>query len=296
MSLIRVQNLSFAFSLPHAAPIPVLHHIDLDIQAGEYVALIGANGSGKTTLVRHLNALLQPTAGKVWVDGLDAGQPTHWPAIRAAVGMVLQSPSDQLIATIVQEDVAFGPENLGVGHEELVERVRQALEQVGMWAWRHRPPQMLSAGQQQRIAIAGALALRPRCLILDEATAMLDPAGRRAVLSLMDNLHRAGLTLIAITHDMDEAARAERVVVLSRGQVAMDGSPAQVLSSPQLAALGLARPPAVELADRLRRWWPGLPPHLLTWEQIAAAGSRTPVPVDAPLTLSGPDAADATAH
>ena len=253
-------------------PVPALCDVNLAIEAGEYVALIGANGSGKTTLARHLNGLLLPTAGDVWIGDRNTRNPTHLYAIRADVGMVFQSPEDQLVATIVEEDVAFGPENLGVSEDELPRRVHQALDRVGMWEQRQRPPHLLSAGQQQRVAIAGALAMNPRCLVLDEATSMLDPAGRRDLLQLLAELHGAGLTIVGITHLMEEAVRAERVIVLDRGRVALDGPPSEVFSDGErLASLRLELPPVAALAARLRRHFPGLPRDLLTPKALADA-------------------------
>ncbi len=251
--------------------MPALQGIDLQIESGQYVALIGANGSGKTTLARHLNALLVPATGDVWVDGHNTRDRSAVRAIRSLVGMVFQSPADQMVATVVEEDVAFGPENLGVSEDELPVRVRTALEQVGMWAFRHRPPHMLSAGQQQRIAIAGALAMAPRCLVLDEATAMLDPAGRRDVLRVIDALHRDGMTIVAITHHMEEAVCADRVIAMHQGKIALDGTPAQVCAAPEIRSLGLVPPFAVQMAQRLRRRWPSLSPQLLTMAELATA-------------------------
>jgi energy-coupling factor transporter ATPase len=271
LSLIRVEQLTHTYTLRDASPVHALRGVDLEIDDGEYVAVVGANGSGKTTLARHLNALLLPTAGGVWIDALDTRDPAALRAIRSQVGMVFQSPADQMVATVVEEDVAFGPENLGVPQDELAGRVRSALEQVGMWAYRHRPPHQLSAGQQQRVAIAGVLAMHPRCLILDEATAMLDPLGRREVLGIVDGLVGAGMTVVSITHDMEEAVRAGRVVVLHAGQVVLDGPPRQVFASPDLVSYGLERPPAVELADRLRHRFPSLPADLLSADELATA-------------------------
>ena len=216
MPLIRIANLTYAYAPTASTSVPALQGIDLQIEAGQYVALIGANGSGKTTLARHLNALLMPTAGDVWIDGLNTRDRSVVRAIRSLVGMVFQSPADQLVATVVEEDVAFGPENLGIAEDELPQRVRRALEQVGMWPLRHRPPHMLSAGQQQRVAIAGVLAMAPRCLVLDEATAMLDPAGRGDVLRVIDALHRDGMTIVAITspREATKPARLSRLTTL----------------------------------------------------------------------------------
>jgi energy-coupling factor transporter ATPase len=271
LSFIRIERLAHTYTLGDSDPIPALRGIDLEIDAGEYVAIVGANGSGKTTLARHLNALLLPTSGNVWVNGLNTRDRDATYAIRSQVGMVFQSPPDQLVATVVEEDVAFGPENLGVPEIELAERVRHALCQVGMWPFRYRAPHLLSAGQQQRVAIAGAIAMDPRCLVLDEATAMLDPIGRRDLLRIVGDLNHAGITAISITHDMQEATRARRVVVMHEGQVALDGSPAEIFSCPHLGTFGLAAPPAVELARRLRQRLPDLPQDILTAEALAQA-------------------------
>ena len=271
MSFIRIERLTHTYAPRESAPIQALNGIDLEIDAGEYVAIIGANGSGKTTLARHLNALLYPTTGDVWIDGRNTCDLSAVRAIRAQVGMVFQSPADQIVATVVQEDVAFGPENLGVREEELPARVRAALQQVSMWGSRHRPPHLLSSGEQQRVAIAGVLAMNPRCLVLDEATAMLDPIGRRDVLQIVDGLHRAGLTILTITHNMEEALRAQRVIVLHAGRIALDGPSGHVFSSPALALYGLALPPAIELAHRLREHFPSLPDRLFTADALADA-------------------------
>jgi len=273
-ALVRIENLTHIYQPTGAAPVVALRGISLHIRAGEYVALIGANGSGKTTLARHLNALLLPSEGDVWVDGLNTRDRANHRAIRAAVGMVFQSPADQIVATVVQDDVAFGPENLGVPQPELQGRVREALTRVGMWECRERPPHLLSPGQQQRVAIAATLAMRPRCLVLDEATAMLDPAGRRDLWRIVDDLHADGMTIVAITHDMDEAARATRVVVLAAGRVALDGPPAAVFAdADRLNALGAALPTVPELVRQLRHRYPQhmLPADIITAPRLAAA-------------------------
>jgi energy-coupling factor transporter ATPase len=266
--IIRIENLYHTFA--GARPVEALRGIDLAIREGEYVALVGANGSGKSTLARHLNALLQPTHGDVWIAGINTRDAACLRDIRGAVQMVFQQPDAQLVATVVEEDVAFGPENFGVPASELPERVRTSLEIVGMWAHRQRPPHLLSAGQKQRVAIAGALALRPRVLVLDEATAMLDPAGRAAVLDVVHQLHAQGTTIVTITHDMDEAAQADRVVVLAEGRMALDGSPREVFARAEpLRAMGLDVPPVADLALRL-----GLP-VCLTADELVDALSRT---------------------
>ncbi|MCX7840297.1 MAG: energy-coupling factor transporter ATPase [Anaerolineae bacterium] len=269
-TLIRVENLHHTYA--STPPIEALRGIDLTIRAGEYVVIVGANGSGKSTLARHLNALLLPTRGDVWIDRYNTRDSSARRAIRAIVQMVFQHPDSQLVATMVEEDVAFGPENFGVPEAELPERVRVALETVGMWAHRQRAPHLLSAGQKQRVAIAGALAVRPRVLVLDEATSMLDPAGRAAVLTILRALHQRGTTIIAITHEMDEATHADRVLVMDAGRIVMDGTPRQVFArDDQLRACGLDVPPIVEVSRRL-----GLPVCLTSEELTAALRERVP--------------------
>lgn len=273
---------------PGPAPVEALRGIDLRIFPGEYVALIGANGSGKSTLARHLNGLLQPTAGVVRV----AGRPTeaaNLPSIRRSVQMVFQQPDSQIIATSVDEDVAFGLENFGWPEAELPRQVQEALETVGLWEQRARSPHMLSAGQKQRLALAGAIALRPQALVLDEATAMLDPAGRATLLETLRRLHRQGITLVTITHEMDEAAEAGRVIVLRQGQVALDGSPQEIFSRAEvLRGLGLDLPPLADLSLRL-----GLPVRLTPDELLDAlgcgpGGCDAPIPPDLPLAAAQP--------
>jgi energy-coupling factor transporter ATPase len=270
--LIRVHGLHFTYGADTERAIPALRGIDLEIAAGEHVALVGANGSGKSTLARHLNALLLPTSGDVWINGLNTRDPHHRQEIHRAVAMVFQNPDNQIVATVVEEDVAFGPENLGLPRDELRRRVDWALEVVGLAALRLRSPYHLSGGQKQRLALAGALAMRPECLVLDEATAMLDPAGRRSVHDIVGRLHRQGMAIITITQDMAEAALAERVVVLAAGQVARQGPPRAVLTDEAfLEALGLDLPPMVRLARMLHARRPAFPPNLLTPDEMVAA-------------------------
>lgn len=270
--LIEIRDLHHTYKRDGAAPVEALRGVNLTLRNGEFIAVVGANGSGKTTLARHLNALLLPTQGCVRVADLDTRDRTAWPAIRSQVAMVFQRPEDQIVATTVEDDVAFGPENLGLPPEEIQNRVRWALETVGMWDHRHRPPHLLSVGQQQRVAIAGALAMRPRCLVLDEATAMLDPAGRREVLALLRRLHAQGTTIVLITHWMSEATLGERVVVLAEGRVAFDGPPRRLFADPdRLAPMGLEPPPVAILAARLARYWPGFPSTVLTTEELIDA-------------------------
>jgi energy-coupling factor transporter ATPase len=259
---------------PSEAPpaAKVLRGISLAIRPGEYVAVVGPNGSGKSTLARHLNALLRPTAGRVLVAGLDTSDPANTRAIRTAVGMVFQHPESQMVATIVEEDVAFGPENLGVPHHELRARVRDALDVVGMWTERERPPHLLSAGQKQRVAIAAVLAMRPACLVLDEATAMLDPEGRDAVAGIIEELRRRGTAVVAITHLMNEAARADRIVVLADGAALLAGPPREVFARADvLREVGLDLPPVTAVALRVRSHVPAFPTDVLSVDELASA-------------------------
>jgi energy-coupling factor transporter ATPase len=256
-----------------------LRGIDLTIVTGEYVAVIGANGSGKSTLLRHCNALLLPTQGDVWVEGWNTRDRSHLRDIRSTVGMVFQVPDNQIVATIVEEDVAFGPENLGVPEAELRQRVDWALATVGLSELRHRASHLLSAGQKQRLAIAAALAMRPRCLVLDEATAMLDPVGRAQVLETIRYLHLNGMTIISATHNMAEAAEAQRVVVLAAGKVALQGTPRQVFAQPEtLQALELDIPPATHIAQLVAARIPQFPSPVLNVDELVnAVAARVPV-------------------
>lgn len=270
--LIEVEDLWYSHPVRGGEAIPALKGIHLRIEEGEFVALIGANGSGKTTLARHLNALLLPDRGTVKINGMDTRETRFHPQIRALVGMVFQSPEDQLVAAVLEEDVAFGPENLGLPPAEIRQRVEEALEITGLQEYRQRPPHLLSAGQMQRAALAGVLAMRPRCVIFDETTAMLDPAGRHMVRRLMRRLHEEGMTIIVISHFMREAVAADRVVVLNRGEIAWDSTPQEVFSHPaDLWSLGLDLPLAGRLAIQLREVLPDLPPNLLRSNDLVAA-------------------------
>ena len=270
--LIRVEELHFAYNAGTEGAVPALNGVNLEIDAGEYIAIVGHNGSGKSTLARHFNALLLPTKGKVYVGGMDTRDPHHTIPVRSRVGMVFQEPDNQIVGTIVEEDVAFGPENLGVSQEELAGRVREALETVDMWPHRHRAPHLLSGGQKQRVAIAGVLAMRPACLVLDEATAMLDPAARFEVLSTLRKLHRQGTTIVAITHFMEEAVEAERMLVMSGGQIALEGTPETVFGQgDRLRDLRLALPAPAQLAASIRERCHTLPANLLTVPALVEA-------------------------
>jgi len=252
--------------------VTALRGIDLTIDRGEFIAVVGPNGSGKSTLARHLNGLLLPTAGQVWVDGLLTSEPRNLWAVRQRVGMVFQNPDNQIVASTVEEDVAFGPENSSHPPDEIRRRVDAALASVGLSEYRTRPPQMLSGGQRQLLAIAGALAARPACIVFDEPTSMLDSAHRRQVLETIAQLHADGLTVVLVTQAMEEAVIARRVLVMREGRIALDGSPAQVFAQGEpLRAWGLDLPFAVEVAHQLRgRGW-RLPSDVLTIEQLTRA-------------------------
>ena len=253
---IQVQHLSFQYISEdgEAAPVDVLKDISLNVRRGEFVALLGHNGSGKSTMAKQFNAMLLPTEGKVLVDGMDTADDTCKYEIRRKVGLVLQNPDNQLVASIVEEDVAFGPENLGVPPKEIRQRVDDALKTVGMYEYRTHAPHKLSGGQKQRVAIAGILAMQPHCLVLDEPTDMLDPMGRREVLQTVQKLNREkGITVILITHYMDEAVLADRVLVMDSGKILTQGAPREVFSQVELLKRHkLDVPQATELIYRLR--------------------------------------------
>jgi energy-coupling factor transport system ATP-binding protein len=274
--LIAVRDLAYTYAANGERPIEALRGVDLDVAPGEYLAVIGHNGSGKSTLARCLNGLLRPTAGHVRVriaaDGTDLAADTadgrYMAAVRATVGIVLQDPDNQFVASTVLEEVAFGPENLGLPRLELRERVEWALAQTGLGDWRERNPRALSAGQKARLAVAGMLAMRPACLVLDESTALLDPLARGEMCALLARLHAGGMAIVAITHFMEEAAAAQRLLVLSAGRIALQGTPRQVFAH---EALGLGLPPAAAVAHGLRRRGVPLPGGLLTAGELAAA-------------------------
>ncbi len=275
MSFILIESLNHTYLPKGYNSVPALKDINLSIDSGEYVAVVGANGSGKTTLALHLNGILLPSSGRILINGRDPTVPEELKAIRMGVGMVFQSPEDQIVATVVEEDVAFGPENLGMPEDELPSLVREALKKVCMWEERERSPHLLSTGQQQRVAIAGALAAKPHCLVLDEATAMLDPAGRQDILGILDELNREGMTIITVTHRMEEAVRTQRIIVLQDGRIVRDAAPEEIFSSTELSSWGLLLPPAAELSLRLSRYLPALPQGILTTDELADALMRT---------------------
>lgn len=254
--IITAENLIFEYKDEETdAVTEVLKGISLDIERGEFVAVLGHNGSGKSTFAKHLNAILTPTSGRVCVCGTDTSDEDKLFDIRRRVGMVFQNPDNQMVANIVEDDVAFAPENLGLPREEIRRRVDNALAAVNMSAFARHAPHMLSGGQKQRIAIAGVLAMEPEIIVLDEPTAMLDPAGRREVISTIKRLNRElGMTAVLITHYMDEAVRADRVIVMDSGRIVMDGKPAQIFPQVErLHSLGLDTPQATELAAELKK-------------------------------------------
>lgn len=268
--IIKTENLHFEYTNDETGgKFSVLGGIDLEINRGEFLAVLGHNGSGKSTLAKHFNAILVPTSGKVWIEGYDTSDESVTFDIRRRVGMVFQNPDNQMVANIVEEDVAFAPENLGVPPEEIRRRVDSALEAVGMSAFKKHAPHMLSGGQKQRIAIAGVLAMQPDIIVLDEPTAMLDPSGRREILDAVKKLNREQeMTVVLITHYMDEAVQADRVVVIDNGHIKMDGKPTEVFPQvEQLKALGLDVPQATELIYRLNRAGVKLNPQVLDSEE-----------------------------
>ena len=271
-TIIKAENLTFSDADEPAGHPPVLKNINLEIESGSFVAILGHNGSGKSTLAKHINALLTPTEGKLWVEGLDTSDPDNLLDIRGKVGMVFQNPDNQIVASVVEEDVAFGPENMGVPPGEIRERVDTALKMVGMYDLREHSPHLLSGGQKQRVAIAGIIAMMPRCIVLDEATAMLDPVGRRETVDTIRDLNeKYGMTVILITHHMDEAAQAQRLIVMAGGQIIDDGPPKEVFQHVDtLRASGLSVPETVALLYELRQEGLDVPLDALSDEECAA--------------------------
>ena len=276
---VAVEQLSFSYTAEDAPTEEIrlaLDHVDLVVRRGEFVAVLGMNGSGKSTLARQINALLLPREGRVLVDGMDTRDEANLWAIRDRVGMVFQNPDNQIVAALVEDDVAFGPENQGQPPKEIRRRVDEALAAVRMTEMRHREPHLLSGGQKQRVAIASALALHPSCLVLDEPTAMLDPSGRAEVVETVRRLNKEmGMAVIWITHFMEEAALADRVVVMADGKVQMEGPPREIFQQvDRLRKLRLDVPPAVAAAQKLRAAGVDLPQGILTLEELVEALCR----------------------
>jgi len=277
MALIELDRLSHVYHAGEENEHRALADVSFSIEAGEFVAVLGSNGSGKSTLAKHLDALLLPTSGVCRIDGMDTQNIDQVWRIRQKVGMVFQNPDNQLIAAIVEDDVAFGPENLGVPPKEIRSRVDEALSVVGMTKFRSFAPHLLSGGQKQRIAIAGALAMQTECLVFDEATAMLDPEGRAEILAVVRQLHKEQhKTIVYITHFMEEAAAADRIIVLDHGRLAMDGTPREVFArADELQKLGLDVPLSVELGARLRADGIDLPQAIVTEDDLVQALGAT---------------------
>ncbi len=276
--IIELKKVSYEYAAYEESeePAAALKGIDLSLEPGKFIAVIGHNGSGKSTLAKHLNALLLPTEGTVWVCGIDTKDPERLWDVRQSAGMVFQNPDNQLVSSVVEEDVAFGPENLGVPREEIRRRVDEALEDVGMSAYAQHAPHMLSGGQKQRIAIAGIIAMRPRIIVMDEPTAMLDPSGRQEVMDTILKLKREeGITVILITHFMEEAILADHVIVMDGGCIVRQGTPRAVFSHvEELKAIGLDVPPMTELAKLLRDQGLAVEQDIITIEEMADAICR----------------------
>ncbi|MDY7077450.1 MAG: energy-coupling factor transporter ATPase [Chloroflexota bacterium] len=268
--IINIRDLHFHYNPQSEHPIHAIRGIDLEVNPGDYLVIVGHNGSGKSTLAKNINVLLRPTEGDVWVKGMNTRDLANTLAIRSIVGMVFQIPDNQIVATIVEQDVAFGPENLGVPGEELQKRVEWALGVVDMLDYRDRQPHRLSAGQKQRVAIAGVMAMKPEVLILDESTAMLDPEGRRDVLAAVRQLNEEGVTVIAITHFMHEAAEGNHVIVMEAGKIVMEGTPREVFAHvEELRDLQLDVPQTTELAYCLNQRDSTFPSDLLLVDDVA---------------------------
>ena len=250
-----------------------LDHVNLDVKAGQFIAILGHNGSGKSTLAKHINALLTPTEGVIWVDGMDVLDEDNTIPIRKTAGMVFQNPDNQIIASVVEEDVGFGPENMGIPTEEIWQRVEESLRAVGMYEYRKYSPNKLSGGQKQRVSIAGVLAMHPKCIVLDEPTAMLDPSGRKEVIRAVRGLNQVeGVTLILITHYMEEIIHADKVFVMDEGKIAMQGTPREIFSQvEQLKKLRLDVPQVTLLSYELQKRGIPLPDGILTREELVSA-------------------------
>ena len=268
--IITIDNLIFSYIREEGKDsVNAVDGVSLQIEKGSFTAILGKNGSGKSTLAKNLNGLLLPTEGAVYVAGFDTRSEDHVWDVRQTAGMVFQNPDNQLVSAIVEDDVAFGPENLGIAPEEIRRRVDKSLEAVNMGKFRKKPPHLLSGGQKQRIAIAGVVAMKPQCIIFDEPTAMLDPKGRQEIMEIIRELHEEGITVILITHFMEEAAEAERVVVMHEGKVLLDGTPAEVFSQQELIqSVNLDVPLAVELAAHLRARGIAVPKNIISTEEM----------------------------
>jgi energy-coupling factor transport system ATP-binding protein len=269
--LIRVEGVSFHYTLANKQVLPVLQDVDLSIFPGEYVAVIGHNGSGKSTLSKHFNGILKPVQGDIWVEGMNTKDKSLQKDIRQRVGMVFQHPDNQIVATIVEDDIAFGLENINVAAEEMKSRIDFALDVVGMAEFRRRPPHHLSGGQKQRIAIAGIIAMMPKCLVLDEATSMLDTYGRRDILKVVRKLNKQGMAIVTVTHHMSEVVEADRVIVIESGKIVLEGSPREIFRRQEfLHQLQLDIPQASQMAHLIHEQHPDFSADLIRGEELIA--------------------------
>ena len=268
--MIRIEDLVFNYRREeNQEEVSAIKGVSFAIEKGSFTAIIGRNGSGKSTLAKNINALLLPTSGAVYVKGYNTSAEENLWAVRQSAAMVFQNPDNQIVASIVEDDVAFGPENLGVEPREIRHRVDDSLKAVNMFHNRKKGPHLLSGGQKQRVAIAGAIAMKPECIVFDEPTAMLDPKGRDEVMAIIESLHKEGITVVLITHFMEEAATADRVIIMDDGEVKMDGTPAEVFMRPdELKAMNLTVPMTVELAHRLRKRGIDIPKEIITMEEM----------------------------
>ena len=269
-SIIKIENLIFEYRKEEEEqPVKAINNISLEVEKGSFTAILGKNGSGKSTLAKNLNGLLLPTGGTVYVNGYNTADEEHIWDVRQSAGMVFQNPDNQLVSAIVEDDVAFGPENLGIEPAEIRRRVDKALEDVNMGPFKGKSPHLLSGGQKQRIAIAGVVAMKPRCIIFDEPTAMLDPKGRKEIMSIIKELHEDGITVVLITHFMDEAVNADRVIIMHQGEIFMDGTPAEVFGQGEkVKSVNLDVPMAVELARALRQRGIEVPEKIIGTEEM----------------------------
>ena len=281
MGIVKTKDLSFEYIRRDEEGnvegiTTAVDHVNIDLQAGQFIAVLGHNGSGKSTLAKHFNALVSPTEGTVWVDGMDTKEDDKILDIRQTAGMVFQNPDNQIICTLVEEEVGFGPENIGVPTDEIWQRVADSLQAVGMYSFRKASPNKLSGGQKQRVAIAGIVAMKPKCIILDEPTAMLDPSGRKEVISVLHELNeKENVTIILITHYMEEVIDADRVFVMDAGKIMMEGTPRQIFSNVEhLKELRLDVPQVTELAYELKKAGVPLPDGILTKEEFTLALKR----------------------
>ncbi|HAT4314799.1 TPA: energy-coupling factor transporter ATPase [Clostridium perfringens] len=273
-NMIKSEDLVFKYvNVEDQTEKVAINHVSMEVKKGEFLVILGHNGSGKSTMAKHMNALLLPSGGKMYVDGLDTSDIENLWEVRRRAGMVFQNPDNQLVATIVEEDVAFGPENLGVDPKEIRERVDDSLKAVGMYEYRKHAPHLLSGGQKQRIAIAGILAMRPKCIVLDEPTAMLDPSGRNEVMKTIKEVNKKfGITIILITHYMDEAAQADRIIVMDKGEKVMEGVPREIFSQVQkIKSIGLDVPQVTELAYELQKEGVDISTEILNIDEMVNA-------------------------